>query len=131
MRELEVLTAESAEESLHIATRPAMSFQGNIPLAVKECRDLVERGYRVALFAPTLGELERLADILREYSVPFQLGLEPNDAASSLSRRARLSRPARVASTYLVKGRVRRGVVFPGFAPSPSSAPKICSIPPT
>ncbi len=111
-REVEVLTAESSAESLHIATRPAMSFQGNIPLAVKECRGLVERGYRVALFAPTLGEIERLADILREYSVPFQLAVQTTDAASShLAERGYFG--SGDANTLLVKGRVRRGVVFP------------------
>jgi len=69
----------------------------------------------VAFFAPSFGELERLADILREYSVPFQLGLAPNEAASDyLAERSYLAGP--VASTYLVKGLVRRGVVFPDSA---------------
>ena len=59
----------------HIATRPALAFQGNMQVAVAEAKTLVEQGTRVAFFAPSNGELERLADILREYSVPFQLGL--------------------------------------------------------
>ena len=81
-------------------------------VAVAEAKNLVERGTRVAFFAPSNGELERLADILREYSVPFQLGLAPNEAASDyLAERSYLAGP--VASTYLVKGLVRRGVVFP------------------
>ena len=96
----------------HIATRPSLAFHGNMQVAVAEARTMVEQGYRVAFFAPTLGELERLADILREYSVPFQLGLAPNEAASPyLAERAYLAGP--VASTYLIKGLVRRGVVFP------------------
>ncbi|HXP89070.1 MAG TPA: transcription-repair coupling factor [Bryobacteraceae bacterium] len=107
LRELD-LTASSP----HIATRASMSFLGNMPVAVAEARTLVEQGYRVALFAPTNGELERLADILREYSVPFTLGLAPNEAASPyLAERAYLAGP--VASTYLVKGLVRRGAIFP------------------
>jgi len=96
----------------HIATRPSLAFHGNMQAAVAEARTMVERGSRVAFFAPTLGDLERLADILREYSVPFQLGLAPNEAASPyLADRAYLAGP--VASTYLIKGQVRRGVVFP------------------
>ncbi len=99
----------------HIPTRPALSFQGNMQVAVAEATNLVERGTRVAFFAPSNGELERLADILREYSVPFQLGLAPNEAASDyLAERSYLAGP--VASTYLVKGLVRRGVVFPESA---------------
>ena len=84
-------------------------------VAVAEAKNLVEQGHRVAFFAPSNGELERLADVLREYSVPFQLGLAPNEAASPyLAERSYLAGP--VASTYLVKGLVRRGVVFPESA---------------
>ena len=96
----------------HIATRPSMAFHGNMQVAVAEAKTMVEHGYRVAFFAPSNGELERLADILREYSVPFQLGLAPHEAASPyLAERAYLAGP--VANTYLIKGLVRRGVVFP------------------
>jgi transcription-repair coupling factor (superfamily II helicase) len=99
----------------HISTRPSLAFQGNMQVAVAEAKNLVERGTRVAFFAPSNGELERLADILREYSVPFQLGLAPNEAASDyLAERSYLAGP--VASTFLVKGLVRRGVVFPESA---------------
>lgn len=107
LRELDLNAANP-----HISTRPSMAFHGNMQVAVAEAKTMVEQGYRVAFFAPTNGELERLADILREYSVPFQLGLGPNEAASPyLAERAYLAGP--VASTYLIKGLVRRGVVFP------------------
>jgi len=96
----------------HINTRPSLAFHGSMQVAVAETKNMVEQGYRVAYFAPTNGELERLADILREYSIPFQLGLAPNEAASPyLSERAYLAGPT--ASTYLIKGLVRRGVIFP------------------
>jgi transcription-repair coupling factor (superfamily II helicase) len=96
----------------HIATRPSLAFHGSMQVAVAEAKTMVEQGYRVAFFAPSNGELERLADILREYSVPFQLGLAPNEAASPyLAERAYLAGP--VASTYLIKGQVRRGAIFP------------------
>ncbi len=109
LRELEVSPDAAA---LHIATRPAMTFQGNVQVAVAEARGIVEKGGRVAFFAATNGELERLADILQEYSVPFQLGLEPSGSTPSyLAERAYLA--GSVASTHLVRGLVRRGVTFP------------------
>ena len=96
----------------HMSTRPSLAFHGSMQVAVAEAKTMVEQGYRVAFFAPSNGELERLADILREYSVPFSLGLAPNEAASPyLAERAYLAGP--VASTYLIKGLVRRGVTFP------------------
>ncbi|HEX8984831.1 MAG TPA: transcription-repair coupling factor, partial [Bryobacteraceae bacterium] len=109
LRELDLAPAPGA---LHISARPAMTFQGNIQVAVSETRSLVEQGHRVVFFAQTNGELERLAEILQEYSIPFQLGLEPSDATPSyLAQRAYLA--GSVASTCLVKGLIRRGVVFP------------------
>ncbi len=97
---------------LHIPTRPTMMFQGNMPVAVAEARGFVENGGRVVCFATSNGELERLAGIFQEYSVPFQLALEPSGSTPSyLAERAYLA--GSVASTCLVKGLVRRGVVFP------------------
>src|SRR5205807_791832 len=66
----------SAESSLHIATRPSLAFHGNMQVAIAEARTLVESGKRVAFFASSTGEVERLADILNEYAIPYQLGLE-------------------------------------------------------
>jgi transcription-repair coupling factor (superfamily II helicase) len=110
LRELD-LSPDAA--SLHLATRPAMTFQGNIQVAVSETRALVEGGGRVVFFAATNGELERLAEIFQEYSIPFQLGMEASEATPSyLAQRAYLA--GSVASTYLIKGLIRRGVMFPG-----------------
>ena len=112
LRGLEVVTAADAgAASLHLPTRPSVAFHGNMRMAVSEGRALVEKGGRVVFFAPSTGELERLADILQEYRVPFQLGLDPNDTTPQyLAERAYMA--GAVAGTFLVKGRVKRGVVF-------------------
>jgi transcription-repair coupling factor (superfamily II helicase) len=110
MRELELFTTSDAQP-LHIATRPSMAFHGNMQVAVAEGRAIVEHGGRTVFFAPSTGELERLADILQEYSVPFQLGLSTNDTTPQyLAERAYMA--GAVAGTFLVKGRVRRGTFF-------------------
>jgi transcription-repair coupling factor (superfamily II helicase) len=109
MRELDV--GALSHESLHIATRPSMAFHGSMQVAVAEAKTLVEQGNRVAFFAPSLGELERLADILQEYSIPFQLGVDPDGARTTLTERAYMA--GAVASTYLIRGAVRKGAVFP------------------
>ncbi|MBV9770091.1 MAG: transcription-repair coupling factor, partial [Bryobacterales bacterium] len=114
LRELELITdAESlTAHPREISSRPSMTFHGNIQAAIAEARNLVERGYRVVFFARSSGELERLADIFQEYSVPFQLGLDPADATRPyLAERSYVAGAS--ASTFLVKGLVRRGVVFP------------------
>ncbi len=111
LRELELGTF--SHDSLHIPSRPSTAFHGSMQVAVAEAKTLVEQGHRVAFFAPTVGGLERLADILQEYSVPFQLGLDPSaDGRTTLTERGYLT--GDTASTYLIKGAVRKGVVFSG-----------------
>ncbi|MDX2152830.1 MAG: transcription-repair coupling factor [Bryobacteraceae bacterium] len=107
LRELDLLGS-----GLSMTTRPSMSFRGNMGVAVAEARNLADAGNRVLFFAASTGELERLADIFQEYRVPYQLALDSSAGTPEyLAQRAYLS--GAVASTYLVKGRVRRGVVFP------------------
>ena len=113
LRELGLLpSAAGGEPPLEIRTRPSLSFRGNMPVAVAEARTLVETGHRVVFFATSGGELERFADILQEYSMPFQLGMESTGSTPGyLAERAYMA--GAVASTFLVKGRVRRGAVLP------------------
>jgi len=112
LRELELITAHDQLSTPETASRPSLAFHGNIQAAVAEARNLVEQGYRVVFFGRSSGELERLADIFQEYSVPFQLGLDPADATRPyLAERSYVAGAA--ASTFLVKGLIRRGVVFP------------------
>jgi transcription-repair coupling factor (superfamily II helicase) len=108
----ETIVPGPSPRALHIATYPSMAFHGNMPVAVAEARTLVDAGHRVVFFAASTGELERLADIFQEYAVPYQLGVEPTGATPEyLAGRAYMA--GSVASIYIVKGRVRRGVVFP------------------
>ncbi len=111
-QELEVLVGAAHEHpTFHIPTRPSLTFQGNMPVAVAEARRLIESGHRIAFFAKATGEVERLADVLQEYGVPFQLGLESTAGARpSIAERA--YHAGAVASAYLIKGGVRRGAVF-------------------
>ncbi|MBS1854641.1 MAG: transcription-repair coupling factor [Acidobacteria bacterium] len=96
---------------LHIATRPALSFRGNMQVAVAEARNLVEEGRKVAFFASSTGEVERLADIFNEYTLPYQLGLEQHESTPAyLAGRAYLAGDA--ANVFLVKGQIRHGTAF-------------------
>jgi transcription-repair coupling factor (superfamily II helicase) len=95
----------------NIPTRPSLTFQGNIPVALAEARNLIQAGNRIAFFAPSTGEIERLADLLQEYALPYQLGLEAaTGARSSITERA--YHAGALASTFLIKGHIRRGAVL-------------------
>ncbi len=80
-------------------------------VAIAEARNLVEAGKRVAFFASSAGEIERVADILNEYGVAYQLGLAQSDSTPAyLAERAYMA--GSVANIYLVKGQIRRGTAF-------------------
>jgi transcription-repair coupling factor (superfamily II helicase) len=111
LRQLDVSSGIApAPHDHHIPTRPALTFKGNMPVAVAEARNLIETGHRVAFFAKSTGELERLGDVLQEYSVPYQLGIESAGGSRGLTERAYFA--GSVASTYLIKGDVRRGATL-------------------
>ncbi|MCW5982746.1 MAG: transcription-repair coupling factor [Bryobacteraceae bacterium] len=111
LRELEIVGAAS-DSSFAIASKPSMAFRGKISVAVAEARNLVEQGNRVVFFAPSAGELERLADIFQEYAVPFQLGLSSAESTPQyLAERAYLA--GSTSNIWLVRGQVRRGVALP------------------
>ena len=112
-QELELITGGSSageSKNLHINTRPSLSFKGNMPAAIAEARSLIEAGHHIAFFAPSTGEVERLADILQEYGIGYQLGLE----SASGTRPAIAERPyhGAVSSAFLIKGNIRRGGVL-------------------
>ena len=100
-----------AEEggSFHIPTRPSMAFHGNLQVAIKEAKTQLEAGTKLAFFAPTTGEIERLADVFSEYSVPYQIDLAGDRAPDYLRERAQSSSSA----IALIRGEVARGTAFP------------------
>ncbi|HKD06703.1 MAG TPA: transcription-repair coupling factor [Bryobacteraceae bacterium] len=107
VRQLEIGLPD--ETAFHIATRPSMAFHGNLQVAIREAKTLLETGQKVAFFAPSTGEIERLADIFKEYSVPYQFDLGGERAPEYLRERAQSSTDRSVA---LIRGEIDHGSVF-------------------
>ena len=105
--------AIEAPGALHIPTRPPPRFQGNIAHAMREMQAKVREGSRTLITGASLGDVERLADMLGEYEISFQLGLRnPTEAATPfLQEKAYFAGP--VAGTILIQAPIRRGAVFP------------------
>lgn len=95
--------------AFHIPTRASMAFRGNLQIAIKEAKTQLEAGTKLAFFAPTTGEIERLADVFSEYSVPYQIDLAGDRAPEYLRERAQSGSGAVV----LIRGEVARGTNFP------------------
>jgi len=109
IKELEIGWNDAS--SFHVSTRPSLAFHGNMQVAIAEARNLVEAGNRVAFFASSTGEVERVADILNEYGLAYQLGLEQSESTPAyLAERAYMA--GAIASIYLIKGLIRHGTAF-------------------
>ena len=63
-----------AEDQFTFHSRPTTRFHGSIPAMVDEVKRLTAENRRVIFAVPNMGEVERLADIFTEYTVPFRLG---------------------------------------------------------
>src|SRR4051812_11810521 len=64
----------AADDQFTFHSRPTTRFHGSIPAMVEEVKTLTAGGRRVIFAVPNMGEVERLADVFTEYSVPFRLG---------------------------------------------------------
>ncbi len=106
--ELRQLDLDNDQNSFYIPTRPSMAFHGNLQVAIREAKTLLESGTRLAFFAPTAGEVERLADVFNEYSVPWQIDLGGDRVPEHLQDRAH----SHTAGVSLIRGDVAHGTVF-------------------
>jgi transcription-repair coupling factor (superfamily II helicase) len=107
LRQLE-LGDGSGDNSFYLPTRPSMAFHGNLQVAIREAKTLLESGVRLAFFAPTAGEVERLADVFSEYSIPYRIDLGGEQVPEYLQQRAQ----SLSAGVALIRGDVARGTVF-------------------
>jgi transcription-repair coupling factor (superfamily II helicase) len=110
---LDQLGMAEGAEYLDIPTQPTPRFQGNIPHCMREVQAQVSAGARALFTGLTLGDVERLADILTEYNISFQLALkDPAKAVTPyLQEKAYVAGP--VAGTIVAKAAVRQGTAFP------------------
>ncbi len=98
-------------EPLHIPSRPSLTFGGNMSVAVGEARNLINTGNRVAFFAASTGELERMADVLQEYGISYQLGME-STAGLRPSLAERAYHVGTVSNVFLIKGKICHGAIL-------------------
>ena len=106
---LEALAIESGgAKSFSISSRPSRRFHGDVPACVAAIKAQLAAGGAIYLSAASTGELERLADISREYEVPYVLG-ESEDAAAGFTAEGALESAALV----LIRAPFADGVSFP------------------
>ncbi|MGD0841016.1 MAG: transcription-repair coupling factor [Candidatus Acidiferrales bacterium] len=94
-----------------VVTQPATRYHGNLPAFLNEARSRLAKGERVLAAAGTPGELERLADLCREYELPFRLAeTEPGATGDRLADDSAIGS---VAALLLVRAPLDAGFIVP------------------
>ena len=100
--------AADAATRFHLASRPSTRFHGDVVACVGDVKSQLADGGTVFLTAASTGELERFADICREYEVPYVLG-ESESAASGFTAES----ASESAGLVLVRAPFGEGATFP------------------
>jgi transcription-repair coupling factor (superfamily II helicase) len=113
---VETGTAASYVLQLSFSSQPTTRFHGSMPAMVEELQRLAAEGKRVIFAVPTMGEVERLADVFTEYGVPFRLGSRTPTAGgeSYLDETAYFAQE--ISTTTVVKANIPDGVALPEAA---------------
>ena len=107
--ELEQLGMSASEVArFHLSSRPSSRFHGDVVACVGDMKSQLEAGGKIFLTAASTGELERYADICREYEVPYVLG-ESESAAAGFTAEGALES----AGLVLLRAPFDKGTAFP------------------
>src|SRR5271165_3900400 len=91
-----------------LSSRPSARYHGDVVACMAAVKSQLAEGGSVFLTAASTGELERLADICREYEAPYVLG-ESEDAAAGFTAEA----AHELAKLLLIRAPFAEGVAFP------------------
>jgi transcription-repair coupling factor (superfamily II helicase) len=91
-----------------LSSRPSARFHGGVVACMTDVKTQLASGGKVFLTAASTGELERLADISREYEVPYVLG-ESETAAAGFTAEGALE----TAGLLLIRAPFAEGAAFP------------------
>ena len=92
----------------NLSSRPSTRFHGDVVACVGDVKSQLASGGTVFLTAASTGELERYADICREYEVPYVLG-ESESAAAGFTAEGALES----AGLVLLRAPFGEGTAFP------------------
>ena len=107
--ELEQLGMSLSEATrFSLSSRPSARFHGDVVACVGDVKSQLAAGGKIVLTAASTGELERYADICREYEVPYVLG-ESESAAAGFTAEGALES----AGLVLLRAPFGEGVAFP------------------
>jgi transcription-repair coupling factor (superfamily II helicase) len=110
---VDVLDEDNTLGEIAFSSRPTLRFHGSIPALTEQLRNLMATDTRIVLAAPTQGDVERMATVLREYQVPYRLGsrVAHHGSETILEEASYLAGDLRVP--VIVRAQIANGVSFP------------------
>jgi transcription-repair coupling factor (superfamily II helicase) len=107
--ELEQLNlGDRGGKRFELNSRPSTRFHGDVVACLGDVKSQIAAGGAIFLTAASTGELERFADICREYEVPYVLG-ETEEAAAGFTAES----ASETARLLLIRAPFTGGVAFP------------------
>jgi transcription-repair coupling factor (superfamily II helicase) len=116
---VDVLDEDSnAPAEIAFASRPTLRFHGSIPSFVEQLKSLntpatPEQAQRVVIAAPNQGEVERLANMLREYGLAYRLGSRTQHTGSETIYDESSYLGGDMRTPIIVRTAIANGVSFP------------------
>jgi transcription-repair coupling factor (superfamily II helicase) len=102
------LGTDGGGQRFELNSRPSARFHGDVVACLGDVKSQIAAGGAVFLTAASTGELERFADICREYEVPYVLG-ETEEAAAGFTAES----ASETARLLLMRAPFAAGVAFP------------------
>ncbi|MDQ1693046.1 MAG: hypothetical protein QOH85_581, partial [Acidobacteriaceae bacterium] len=108
----------NAPAEIAFASRPTLRFHGSIPSFVEQLKSLntpatPEQAQRVVIAAPNQGEVERLANMLREYGLAYRLGSRTQHTGSETIYDESSYLGGDMRTPIIVRTAIANGVSFP------------------
>ncbi len=110
---IDVLDEDTTLGEVAFASRPTLRFHGSIPALIEQLKTLMEQSVHMLLAVPNQGEVERLANLLREYGLPYRLGSRAQHAGSENIYDESSYLAGDLRTPIIVRAPIANGVSFP------------------
>ncbi len=107
---VDVLEDDATLGEIAFSTRPTLRFHGNGIALTEQIRELLAARQRVLIALANQGELERMADLLREHEIAYRIGWRSEQASAEMGQNERTVRPGERTAPILVRAQLAHGV---------------------
>ncbi|HEX6772203.1 MAG TPA: transcription-repair coupling factor [Acidobacteriaceae bacterium] len=103
----------NAPAEITFSSRPTLRFHGSIPSFIEQLKSLTVQEHRTIIAAPNQGEVERLANLLREYGLAYRLGSRAQHTGSETIYDESSYLGGDMRTPIIVRTAIANGVSFP------------------